>query len=132
MDGSNLPGPARTLLLLLMATTFLPDRPCVFTAAGPPLLCDMPREMKVHLVKCAETILQQHVVALLDKRAKKFFKGRDLVDSLTDMCVDGAHIINNNVALTVMQVKDADKNDTEYALWNCMNTTRYVMLYGES
>ncbi|XP_070390096.1 uncharacterized protein [Dermacentor albipictus] len=130
MDGSYLPGPALTLLL--MATTFLADRPCGVTAAGPALLCDMPREMKVHLFKCAETILQQHVVVLLDKRTKRFFKGRNLVDALTDMCVDGAQIVNNNVALTVMQVKDADKNDTEYALWNCMNATRYVMLYGGS
>ncbi|XP_037511224.1 uncharacterized protein LOC119387780 [Rhipicephalus sanguineus] len=132
MDGSGFPGLARTLLLLLVAITFLPDRTCVVTATKPPLLCEMPREMKVHLIMCAERILQRHVVTLLAKRSKRLFKGRNLVDAITDMCVDRSHIINNNVALTVMQVPDVDKNYTEYALWNCMNTTRYLMLYGGS
>lgn len=44
------------------------------------------------------------VVALLDKRAKRLFKGRDLVDALTDMCVDGAHIINNNVSICLSPI----------------------------
>ncbi|KAL1431860.1 hypothetical protein MTO96_013952 [Rhipicephalus appendiculatus] len=123
MDGSSFPGLARTLLLLLMAITLLPDRTCVVTTAKPPLLCEMSREMKLHLLECARTILQEHVVTLLAKRSKRFFKGRELVDAITDMCVEASHIINNN---------EVDKNYTEYALWNCMNTTRYVMLYGDS
>ncbi|XP_075737338.1 uncharacterized protein LOC142776892 [Rhipicephalus microplus] len=132
MDGSGFPGLTRTMQLVLVAIAILPDRICVVTAAKPPLLCEMPREMKLHLLECARMILREHVVTLLAKRSKRFFKGRELVDAITDMCVEGSHIINNNVALTVMQVAEVDKNYTEYALWNCMNTTRYVMLYGGS
>ncbi|XP_077523777.1 uncharacterized protein LOC144134817 isoform X2 [Amblyomma americanum] len=93
---------------------------------------NMPRDMKVHMFECAKMLLQPHVMELLEKRGKRFFKGRNIVDAITDMCVEGSKMINNNVALTVMQVKDEDKSFTEYALWNCMNSTRYMMAHRRS
>ncbi|XP_077508290.1 uncharacterized protein LOC144119588 [Amblyomma americanum] len=130
MDNFLAPSSAGFVLLVIMS--YLPGPLRVANAAGPALLCEMPRDMKVHMLQCTKRILQPHVVTLLEKRSKRFFKGRDIVDALTDMCVEGSRLINNHVALTVMQVKEEDKNFTEYALRNCVNSTRYVMAYGDS
>ncbi|XP_077523778.1 uncharacterized protein LOC144134824 [Amblyomma americanum] len=100
-----------------------PEAQMVVAKGGRPCRAEpenMPRDMKVHMFECAKMLLQPHVMELLEKRGKRFFKGRNIVDAITDMCVEGSKMINNN---------DEDKSFIEYALWNCMNSTRYMMAH---
>ncbi|XP_077557208.1 uncharacterized protein LOC144172319 [Haemaphysalis longicornis] len=117
-------------LLALLLAACLADT--ASAPGGPPLLCDMPKEVKSLLFLCARKILEPHVVSLLQKRSKRLFKGRDVIDAVSDMCVEGSQIVNNYIALTVMQIKEPDKVFSENSLWNCLNATRYVMVYGRS
>ncbi|XP_072144626.1 uncharacterized protein [Dermacentor andersoni] len=115
--------------LFLLLVTFAWDSLRASNITALPKLCDMRKDMMRHFFTCAYKILQKDVVTLLKYKYKRFFKGRDVVDSIADMCPDAWPMLNNNVPLTVMQVKDEDKPFTEHALWICMNATRYMMAH---
>ncbi|KAG0416485.1 hypothetical protein HPB47_006384, partial [Ixodes persulcatus] len=57
----------------------------------------MSREMKESVYRCARETMPTHVSALLEKRGKRFFKGRDPTDVMTEMCRNGPEIMNNHI-----------------------------------